>query len=151
MPLTIQEYTAAATEKKAQDILAAACAVPDDKRDWKPFGTGRTVLDLIAECAITNAMSIGILQERAWDESGRMERRKAQAALDTLEKASASLEENTRSLVAAIRAIPDDHLELEIALPGETSTVAEDIFHSYWNMAYHGGQINYIHSLCGAG
>jgi len=77
MPLTIQEYTAAATEKKAQDILAAACAVPDDKRDWKPFGTGRTVLDLIAECAITNAMSIGILQEWAWDESGRIERRKA--------------------------------------------------------------------------
>ena len=148
MTLTIQEYVACITEMKAQNLLTAAHAVPNDKQDWKPFGQGRTVIDLIAECAVTNAMSIQLLQERVWDEAGREERQRAQAVLDTGDKASAKLLENTKALAAALRAVPDEHLELEITLPGKITTVAEDMLHSYWNMAYHEGQINYIHSLC---
>ncbi len=147
MHSSIQEYVAHITEKKAQDLLAAAYAVAGDKRIWKPLEKGRTVLDLVAECAITNEMSVKLLQERIWDAAGSEERRKAHAALDTLDKASANLVESTTALATAIRAIPDEHLELEIILPGEITTVAEDMLHSYWNMAYHEGQINYISSL----
>lgn len=147
MGVTVQEYVARVTEKKSEDLLAAAHAVAEDKQGWKPLGRGRTVIDLVAECAITNKMSINLLHERAWDEAGREERRQAHAALDTLDKAGASLLENTRALAEAIRAIPDDQLALEIALPGETSTVAEDLLHPFWNMVYHEGQINYIQSL----
>jgi hypothetical protein len=145
--MTVQEYVARVTERKAEDLLAAAHAVMQDSQSWKPLGRGRTVIDLVAECAITNRMSIKLLHERAWDEAGREERRQAHAALDTLDKASASLRENTRALAAAIRALPDDQLALEIRLPDETSTVAEDLLHPYWNMAYHEGQINYIQTL----
>ncbi len=145
--MTVQEYVARATEKKAEDLSAAAQAVPDDKHDWKPHGRGRTVIDLLAECAVTNGMSVTLLRERVWDTAGREERRQAHAALDTVDKASAKLQENTRALAAAIRALPDDHLSLEITLPGETSTVAEDMLHPYWNMAYHEGQIRYIQTL----
>ncbi len=148
MPLTLQEYIACMTEKKAQELLAAANAVPDDKRNWKPFGTGREVVDLVAECAITNEMSVKLLQERVWDAAGSEERRNAHAALDTLNKASAKLAKSTAALVAAIRAIPNNQLDLEIVLPEETTTISEDLLHSYWNMAYHEGQINYISSLC---
>jgi len=147
--MTIQEYVARLTEKKAEDLLAAAYAVPEDKRGWQPQGRGRSVVDMVAECAVTNRMSIALLRERTWDEAGREERREAHAALDTLDKAVASLRENTRALADAIRATPDDHLALEVVLPGETSTVAEDMMHSYWNMTYHEGQINYIQVLGG--
>ncbi len=146
--MTIQEYVARATERKAQDLIAAAQAVADDRHDWKPLGYGRTVLELVAECAVTNEMSIKLLHERVWDDAGRAARRKAQAGLDTLEKACRALVENTAALAAAIRAIPDDQLALEIRLPDGTSTVVEDMLHSYWNMAYHEGQINYIQTLC---
>jgi len=147
MAVTVQEYVARVTEKKAEDLLAAAYDVAEEKRAWKPLGRGRTVIDMIAECAITNRMSIKLLHERVWDAAGREERRQAHAALDTLDKAGASLQENTRALADIIRAIPDDQLALEIALPDEKSTVAEDMLHSYWNMVYHEGQINYIHAL----
>jgi len=151
MAVTVQEYVARVTERKAADLVAAAHDIAEDKQDWKPLGRGRTVIDLIAECAITNRMSIKLLHERAWDAAGHEERRQAHAALDTLDKASASLQENTRALVAAIRAVPDDQLELAITLPDEISTVAEDLLHPYWNMAYHEGQINYIRTLEEAG
>jgi len=147
MAVTVQEYVARVTEKKTEDLLAAAHAVAEDKHGWKPLGRGRTIIDLIAECAITNRMSINLLHERVWDEAGREERRQAHAALDTLDKAGASLRDNTRALADAIRAIPDDQLALEVTLPGETSTVAEDMLHPYWNMVYHEGQINYIQTL----
>ncbi len=147
MSVTVQEYVARVTEKKAEDLLAAAHAIAEDKRNWKPLGRGRTVIDLIAECAIVNSMSIRLLHERAWDEAGREERRQAHAALDTLDKAGASLRDNTRALVKAIRAIPDREMALDVTLPGETSTVAEDMLHPYWNMAYHEGQINFIQTL----
>lgn len=149
MSLTIQEYIARVTEKKAEDLLAAARAVAEDRQGWKPLGRGRTVIDLVAECAITNRMSVKLLHERAWDEAGREERRQAHAALDTLDKAGASLQKNTCALADAIRAIPDDQLDQEITLPGEISTVADDLLHSYWNMVYHEGQISYIQTLGG--
>lgn len=146
MPLTIQEYIARATEQKAQDVIAAARAAAD-MRNGNSLGRGRTVLDLVAECAITNKMSIALLRDRRWDEAGREARQKAHAALDTLDKACDALAESTIALANAIRAIPDDHLALEVFLPSETSTVADDMLHSYWNMSYHEGQINYIQTL----
>ncbi len=147
MSLTIQEYVARATEHKAQDVIAAARAVPEDKQGSQILGRGRTVLDLVAECAITNKMSIALLRDRRWDEAGREARQKAHAALDTIDKACDALAENTAALAAAIRAVPNDHLALEVTLPSETSTVADDMLHSYWNMCYHEGQINYIQTL----
>ena len=149
--MTIQEYVARATQKKAHELLAAARALPEDRQHWKPSGQSRSVVDLVAECAIVNKVSVQLLQERSWDEAGRAERQKAQAALDTLEKAAAALLENTQSLVTAIRAVSEEELEREIVLPGETSTVREDLLHSYWNMTYHEGQINYIQTLCDDG
>lgn len=146
--MIIQEYVARATERKAEDLLAAAGAVLTDRQAWKPQGRGRSVIDLVAECAVTNTMSIKLLQERVWDEAGRADRRRAHAALDTLDKACAELTEATAALAAAIRAVPDSDLGLEVTLPSETSTVAEDLLHPYWNMAYHEGQINDIRTLC---
>ena len=147
MSLTVQNYVARVTEKKAQDLLAAAVAVPEHKHSWQPQEKGRTVIDQIAECAVINRMAIKMLQGRAWDTAGREQRQRDRAALDTLEKARASLRENTSALVEAIRAVPDDELELELELPWAMSTVADALLIPYWNMCYHEGQISYIHTL----
>ena len=147
MSLTVQNYVARVTEKKAKDLLDAAVAVPEDKHSWQPQEKGRTVIDQIAECAVINRMAIKMLQERAWDTAGREQRQRDRTALDTLEKARVSLQENTSALVAAIRAVPDDQLERELALPWGMSTVADALLVPYWNMCYHEGQISYIHTL----
>ena len=147
MSLTVQEQAARLTERKAQDLIAAARAVVPEDQGAKILGRGRSVLDMIAECAITNEMSVALLRTREWDEAGREARQKAHAALDTLDKACEALAKHTDTLAAAIRALPDDQLELEVTLPGETSTVADDLLHPYWNMSYHEGQINYIQTL----
>lgn len=147
MSLTVQNYVARATEKKAQDLLDAALAVPEDKHSWQPQEKGRTVIDQIAECAVINRMAIKMLQERAWDTAGREQRQRDRVVLNTLEKARASLQDNTSALVAVIRAVPDDQLELELGLPWGMSTVADALLIPYWNMCYHEGQISYIHTL----
>ena len=147
MSLTVQNYAARVTERKAQDLLAAAAAVPEDKHSWQPLEKGRTVIDQVAECAIINRMAIQVLADRAWDTAGREQRQRDRAALDTLEKARVRLLENTLALAEAIRAVPDDHLELAVALPWGTSTVADALLIPYWNMCYHEGQISYIHTL----
>lgn len=147
MSLTVQNYVARVTEKKAQDLLAAAIAVPEEKHLWQPQDKGRTVIDQVAECAVINLMAVRLLRERVWDTAGREQRQRDRAALDTLEKARASLQENTLALVAALRAIPDDQMELEVELPWGKSTVADALLIPYWNMCYHEGQISYIHTL----
>lgn len=147
MSMTIQEYVARATEKKAQDLLAAAQNVAEGKQTWKPLDQGRSVVDQIAECALINGASVQVLRDHAWDESGSEDFQEAHASLDTLDMAAARLQENTAALAAALRAVPDSDLDTTIALPWGESTVADFLLLAYWNMSYHEGQVTYIQTL----
>lgn len=147
MTLTVQEYAARALEKGAEDLITAAEATPEDQRAWQPLERGRTAVDQVAECAMINGGTAAVVVNRGWSDIDMAEWRQAQAALDTLEKAVARLRENTARLTAAIRAAPDEALEMEIALPWATRSLADIFLLPYWNMSYHEGQINYIQSL----
>ncbi len=65
------------------------------------------------------------------------------------ESLRALLQTNTDRVIAAIRAVPGDALNDEVAMPWGTQTMAQIIAYPYWNMTYHEGQINYIASLLG--
>ena len=148
MSLTVQEYAANIAEKQAEKLLAAANAVPQDKWNWKPLDRGRSVVSQLAECAVINGGLPSILRDRGWTGSTE-DFQAAMAAFDTPEKVSAALLESTQLMAAAIRAVPDDQLAIDVVMPWATFTMAELLLLPYWNMSYHEGQITSIETLCG--
>jgi hypothetical protein len=161
MPETIQEFVAAATQRAMDDLIAALLALPEEKRHWRPLDKGRTALDQVAECVVTNKY-VAVLIESACVPNGTerlpaavravlrdgeaWNREKAEFDRDA-ETGAAALRENTGKLVAALRAVPTASLDAEIELPWETTTVTNVMGYPLWNMSYHEGQINYIATL----
>jgi len=151
MPNTLQEFLTASTQKAAEELIAAFLRIPQDRRAWSPEQTARTALDQMAECALLNGATADLIRTRIWPESSFEDYLRAKAALSALdwEKVHARLQENTRNVIAAIGAVPDEALNAEVAMPWGKQTLAEIVAYPYWNMTYHQGQINYIASLLG--
>ncbi len=150
MPTTMQEFLAGAIPKAAADLQKALQSLPADRRGWKPAAKARTALDMVAECVLINEGLAETLAQMAlpasFDVAGFEANKAALAAqdeslllqrfMDSAEKAS-----------AAARALPDDALTQEIALPWGAMTTARLAAVPMWNMSYHEGQIYYIASL----
>ena len=147
MALTVQEFAAKIVEKGTEELIKVVRKTPTERREWKPLERGRTALDQVAECALINGGSAAMIEKHAWPADLAPGWEQAHAALDTIDKAVTALQENTARLASAIRATPDDALELTIPLPWETITVALAFLLPYWNMSYHEGQITYIQTL----
>ena len=161
MPKTVQEFVAAATQKTSDDLIAALLALPEDKRDWRPLEQGRSALDQAAECAVTNQISVALV-ESAWVQNDpeklaaalraiptdRESWQRAKAGIDRdADTVTAALRESAGKLAASVRAIPTDALDTEVDLPWGKATASLVINYPFWNMAYHEGQINYIGTL----
>ncbi|MBV9852506.1 MAG: DinB family protein [Armatimonadetes bacterium] len=151
MSNTPQQLLARATRKAADDLVAALQRLPEDKRNWSPMGNARTALDQIAECALLNGRAADLIQTHTWSSDNNMDaflRAKAELAQDA-DAAQSLLEQNTAKVIAAIEAVPDADLGVEVQTPFRPMTLAQIIAYPYWNMTYHEGQINYIASMLG--
>ena len=151
MSNTLQEFLASATQKAASDLQAALLRLPEDKRGWCPMGKARTALDQVAECALLNGGTGNLIQSRSWPKDfdfADFDRAKTELARDG-NAVRALLEQNTAAAIAAIRAVPEDDLGIEVQMPWGPMTVAQLLAYPSWNMAYHEGQINYIASMLG--
>ena len=151
MSITLQNFLADAAQKAAANLESALLRIPEDKRCWSPAETSRSAMDQVAECAILNGSTVGIITTRAWPKNDDMSgfvNAKAELARDW-NAAKALLDENTARVVATIRAVPDEDLGVVVQFPWGPSTLAEVIAYPYWNMSYHEGQINYIASILG--
>ena len=151
MPNTLQAFLAGATQKAADDLIAALNRLPDDKRNWNPMGEARTALDMVAECAILNGETAQLIQTRKFNEGfdlADLARQKAELAQDQ-DALLALLKENTGKVIAALRACPESDLGEQVSMPFGPLTFAQIISYPYWNMSYHEGQINYIASMLG--
>lgn len=149
MASSVQTFLAAAAQKAAGDLIAAVEALPERTRFFRPSDRGRSALDQAAECALLNGTVAGIIASRAYPADYSMEayeREKADLAQDW-PRTKALLQENTAKVVEAIRGVPDDALEQQIQMPWGPMTLSEIIAYPYWNMTYHLGQTNYIHSI----
>jgi len=151
MPNALQEYLVSVTEKAAKDLVTALERIPVEKRAWSPAETARTALDQVAECAILAGSTAEILESRSWMRGSYEEYLQRKAALAAGDPAAifALLDANLVKLVAVIRAIPDDALNVTMETPFGTLSLSQIMGYPYWNMAYHEGQINYIASILG--
>jgi hypothetical protein len=146
MPGPLQKFIAAATKKAAGDLITAVENLPEDKRSWSPLDKGRTALDQAAECAILNGSVINLLKTKVFPTDFNYDEfvgKKAELAKDW-NAVKELLLANTELAIAAIEAVPDSELDIEVAMPWGTHTVASIMSYPYWNMSYHEGQTNYI-------
>ena len=151
MPNTLQDFLAQVTQKAADELTEAFLRLPEDKRAWSPDEKARTALDQAAECAILTGYTAGLIQSRTWQSNWAeaYPKEKTELADQGWEPIHTLLQENTRKLIAVIRAVTDDALQVEVTLPWGPQTLAEIMAYPYWNMTYHQGQINYIASILG--
>ncbi len=146
---TLQHFFAEATTQAAVDLETALLNLPADKRNWSAGGSARTALDMVAECAIMNAMTQRIIETRIFPadfDFAVYTREKAQLTRDW-EALRALLQANTARAVEAIGTVPDEALGAQVqGVPG-AKTLVEVVAYAYWNMKYHEGQINFIAAL----
>jgi uncharacterized damage-inducible protein DinB len=148
---SVQEFFVSLTEKQAKDLVAAFDRLPADKRHWEPTEGSRSAANQLAECAILNGSTAKLLETRTWDTQESFEeffeQRDKLAGDDGALKAT--MEENLPKIIHAIRSIPTEDLDKEIAMPWGNMKVGQIITYPYWNMAYHEGQVNYIATMLG--
>jgi uncharacterized damage-inducible protein DinB len=151
MPETLQTFLASATQKAAADLETALMRVPEDKRTWSPMDKARSAMDQAAEVAMLNGYTAHLINNRSWDTKFDFDdylQEKAALAQDW-NAVKALLDKNTPLVIAAIQAVPDSDLDIEVTLPWGPSSLAQVMSYPYWNMSYHEGQINYIASMLG--
>ena len=149
MSNTLQSFLAIATAKAMEDLIKVHLGLPEDKRNWSPMGKARTSVDMLAECAVMNDVTIGMIKSRAFPADFDMpmyQKSIADLCTDwtTLE---AALRKNTENAIAAIHTVADADLSIEIPMPWGIYTLAQVVAYPYWNMSYHEGQITYIGSM----
>ena len=150
MSNTSQEFLASAIPKAAANLEAALLRLPADKRNWSPMGKARTALDQVAECAMLSGAMADLLRTRTMEDFDFAEYEQAKAALaQDSDAVLPVLRENAAKVAAAIRAVPDEDLGIQIPLPFGLMTLAQIIAHPLANMTYHEGQINYLASMLG--
>lgn len=148
---TLQEFLAESTREAAKNLETALLRLPEDKRNWSPMGDARTAMDMVAECAIL-CDPTDIVQSRSFPSDfdfGAFQQRKAELAAKGWEEARALLHKNLDRGIGAIRAVPDEDLNVQVQMPWGPFTLAQIISYPYWNLSYHEAQINYIASMLG--
>jgi hypothetical protein len=151
MTKTTQEFLAFSTENTKKELLSALQALPEDKRGWSPASTARTALNMVAECAMNNGFTADLIVSRKWpnrDHQAYLSERDALAAGDW-ETLRALLEKNTEKLIAVIRAVPTEDLDIAVETPYGNGPLSGICAYPYWNMSYHLGQITYIATILG--
>lgn len=141
------------TKAAVDSLFKAARAMPEDKLTWKVNDTGRSALDVCAECAQVIPSTIVMLKTGAMPamDAGAMEAMGAERASWTLADCERICRERIEGLYDAIRVFPDEDLQKPIALPfGDREWKLADVA-SYlmWNLTYHLGQVSFIQTLYG--
>lgn len=148
MPKTVQEFVARNTVKAAENIITVANSLPVDKRNWRPNDKGRSAVDQLAECALTNQFTIELIKNGTWAISDWDEWEKVKNELaGDWDKTIALLKEQTQLLADEINKLPTDTLDQAVVMPWETTDMSNVINYCVWNMSYHEGQITYITTL----
>ena len=141
MPLSLQNFLAAATIQAAVDLEEALLRLPEEKRSWKSSEQSRSALDQVAECAIMNEKVIDMIRIQVFPANyAYIEYQQQIAGLCSDWPALQNLlHKNAAKVADVIRAVSDDDLEAQ----------SDSMNYPYWNMTYHIGQINYIASMLG--
>lgn len=144
--MTVQEFQARKVLRIARTLAHFVATTPADKLDWcaclDEQSCTRSVLDQINECVACNRYIATLL---GGGESPSASCRPIFDAQTAQEELLLSAEE----LAAVLRIMPEEALTKPFTMPSMTVTGEVLIDLPTRNMAYHGGQINFLQLLLG--
>ncbi len=146
------DMAAQSLREGANALVRIVKSTPPDKLEWSPLNEGRTVLDMVQECAVICYLGQDSFRKAVQPVIDFEKFSQLQASYDTIEKALEALETNTEALAKIYEAFPEESLSVMIHLPfgpGMTISFAKFMLMPAHNMVYHYGQINYIQTLYG--
>jgi hypothetical protein len=148
--MTVMEFQAKKIERIAEALAHYVATTREDRLTWEVPGEGeakgRSALDMVSECVVTNKMFAALLRGETPD----VQAARANAPTFTdAETANAQLIASGKELGAAVRALTD--ADLARIFPFWRGPVTGEVLieGGYRNMVYHGGQINFIQCLYG--
>ena len=142
----LREATALWHRRLANDLNAVA----EGKENANPGGVAHPALHIVAECAAVNGMIAGYLSGGEFNRPTPEQREAHLRSFDTREKALAYLEQETQRLLSTIDGLDESTLgEVSDAPLGRPMTRFALAELPAQHMAYHDGQIGYIHLLHG--
>jgi|DewCreStandDraft_1066081.scaffolds.fasta_scaffold01007_18 uncharacterized damage-inducible protein DinB len=152
--MRFQDRVIELTRQAGEDLFRTARAVPPDRLTWRPLEMGRSVLDILQECAQQPAFLPRLLTPASPPLSPEMRAalREERAQWTTIDACEEAYRRNLEAAVQAIREVPDERLDEVVSLPfrpGVTRTIAQILLTVYWQLVYHTGQVNYIQTLYG--
>src|SRR5689334_4400169 len=144
--MTIQEFQARKIERVARTVAHFVATTPQDRLDWCPTtceeSCTRSVLDQVRECVTLNRNFAALLR---CDGSEPTEG----SAITDSSSAQKEIVASARELAEVVRGLPDEALVRTFSTP-RASMLGEIVIDlPCRNMAYHGGQINFIQLLLG--
>jgi hypothetical protein len=150
--MTAKEFIKSEIDRAGASVFARAKKVPADKLEWSPLDHGRSVMNLVQECALCPSWTVDVLKTKKFESDpneSMAEYEAARAAITDLDSAEAAFNKNVADLKAAIDGFPEGEMLEEITIPWGTFSYADLMFVPAWNCHYHVGQINYIQTLYG--
>lgn len=148
--MNAQEYMAEQVEKMGPILAHYVATTAPDKLHWQPGVEGsaptRSVLEQIGECVVVNRFMAALLRGEdvkppagGWTGPDFVDAQDAQNQLI----------DSTKQLADAIRRLNDADLDRTFQMRRGPTSGKNLMMMAYRNMAYHGGQINFIQLLTG--
>lgn len=152
--MKVVDYVANEAKAAADAAFKYAAAVPADKLSWEPLETGRSVLSMLQELAMTPTWQYDTLVGPPPDMSPEawQQQRDMMSQWTTLEQCREQFDERFKKLDEYIRGLKEEQFTDTKWLPydgGRDFTVLEMLDYTRWNSTYHQGQIAYIQTLYG--
>jgi hypothetical protein len=153
--IRMQAQAAKMTRDAFKALIRTASYVPEDRLDWSPMGSARSVMSQLVECVqFAEGLAVILTAEimPPLDRDALQKRRDELIERYKTAEAIAELAEaRGEELARVIESTPDSRLEEEFKLPFfERLILGVDlVFLGYWNVVYHTGQINYLQMMLG--
>lgn len=153
--MRLQEFMIKDTRQAMEGAFRYAKVVPEDKRDWKPLDTGRSVLDLARELAMCPDWASQLFDPAIAEAATHEAEANEMASWQSVEACEVACYKKLDRYFDVIANFPDDKLSETSELPFgpggtmQTFTMEELMDYPRWNAAYHQGQIAYIQTLYG--
>lgn len=152
--MTINELIIHMTRNAHEGLFHQARKVPADKLGWTPLESGRSVLDICAECALSPTWGSEVVAAGGFEMTQEVMAAfgAAKAALTTLDDCERVGAENLVKFEEFVRTVPAERMGEIIVMPfGRVKEwpIAEVLGIHEWNCTYHAGQICYIQTLYG--
>jgi len=150
--MRIQEHGVLVAKEAAEEFFRFARAVPADRLEWHPEGTGQSVLQMCREIAVTPTWATLAMTGNEWTEEEAVKGRAEMDSWTTVDACVEAWHDHFSRWADIVHALSDDDLNKTRWLPyngGRDHTVLEMLEYPRWNATYHTGQVAFIQTLYG--